>query len=56
MFSIGPVYIVLDKELTHALIHHSETVPNSKKLQTTIENVAIKGGPTDLGMKLLQKY
>ena len=25
------------------LIYHFETVPNSKKLQTTTENVAIKG-------------
>ena len=25
------------QSLTHSLVHHSETVPNSKKLQTTTE-------------------
>ena len=29
--------VPFDKELTHFLIHQFETVPNSKKLQTTPE-------------------
>ena len=30
-------------ELTHSLIHHVDTVPNSKKLQTTTEIWLLKG-------------
>ena len=31
------------KNLTHSLINHFETVPNSKKLQTTTEMWLLKG-------------
>ena len=42
--------------LTYILIHNFETIPNSKKLQTTTENLAIKGfKDTDCIKKLWKK-
>ena len=50
--------LLLGKYLTHSLTRHFETVQNSKKLQTTTEMWLFKdfkGGPSDLGTKILQK-
>ena len=35
--TVGPILIPGLQILTHSLIHHFETVPNSKQMQTTTE-------------------
>ena len=36
------IFFVISATITHSLLHHFETVPNSKKLQTTTEIWLIK--------------
>ena len=46
---LNPLFIrewlryLMIKDLIHSLTHHFETIPNSKKLQTTIEMWPLKG-------------
>ena len=48
-------YLLFGKELTHSLIHHFETVPNSKKLQTTTETLLLQDFKIQTAWKTLWK-
>ena len=44
-----------DDKVTHSLIQHFETVPNSKKLQTTTEMWLLKDSKIQIAWKTLWK-
>ena len=45
----------LEDVLTHSLVHHFETIPNSKKLQTTTEMWLLKDFQIQIAKKTLWK-